>query len=229
MAEASEVSRLAVSHSSGIAVGRRGRATATSVANRAGGRVCSQRRGRLASGNLQSSSVLRETMRRERVRGASRESADVSIEVVETASAGVGDIHQRGSRQHIGAVTGQSENLLTSGSAHGEDVGAGTGVESLRVAARLDGDGTGSLEQGNNVDGIGQSLVTIGAAQRIGRVAVEAVQVSAVPVDDLILGDVVGNVGITVLVSGDVRLGEIQPAVVRHIVRPVAAAIIRVL
>lgn len=223
MAEASEVSGLAGSHSSGIAVGRCGRATTTTtttVASCACGWVRSQRRRRLASRDLESGGQLSETIRRERVRGASRESADKGVEVVKTASADSSDVHQRGSRQHSGAVTGQSESLLTKGSVHGEDVGACTGVESLRVATRLDSDGTSRLEKGNNVDGITQSLVTIRTAQGIGRIAVEAVQVSAVPVDDLILGDVVGNVGVTVLVSSDERLGEIKPAVVRHVIGP---------
>lgn len=219
LAEASEVSGLALGHGSGVAVGRRGRATAT-VARGAGGWVRSQRRGRLASCNLESNSVLSETIRRERVRGASGESADVSVEVVKTTSAGISNVHQRSSRQNTGAVAGQGESLVTKGSVHGEDVGACSCVESLGSAARLDGDGTSRLKKGHNVDGITQSLVTIGTAQRIGRIAVEALQVSAVPVDDLILGNVVGNVGVTVLVSGDERLGEIQPAVVGHIVRP---------
>lgn len=228
MAEASEVSGLARSYSSGIAVGRCGRAR-RATASCACGRVRSQRRCRFASCNLQPSSQLSETIRRERVREASRESANVSIEVIKTTSANSSNIHQRGSRQNICAVSCQSESLVAKSSGDGKDVGACSCVEGLGVAARLNSESTGRLKKGNNIDGITQSLVTIRAAQGIGRIAVKAVQVSTVPVNNLILGDVVGNIGVTILIGGNKRLGKIQEAVMRHIVGPLRRAIIAML
>lgn len=118
--------------------------------------------------------------------------------------------------------------MLAETSGDGEEMGTGGGVLGFGVGARSDSNCTSLLEQRDDVDDVIHSLPAIGTAHEVvaavvvgraarsgvGRVAVEVLEMAAVPVDDLLLLDVLVDRGVLGLVSGDVRLGEIEPGVV---------------
>jgi hypothetical protein len=62
----------------------------------------------------------------------------------------------------------------------------------------------------------------------IGSIAVEGLQITAIPVDNLILFDILGHVGVFVLICGDKGFREIKPTVVRQIVGPFGCSIVGV-
>lgn len=192
------------------------------------GRVSSQRRLGLAGADVEADGERGQTVADERIVEAVGDSADVSVEVVETARADVGNVHEGGLLHDSRATAGKSKLLLADAGRHGEDVSAGGGVLGLGLAARGDGDGTGRLEEGGDVDDVGHGLPAVGTALKVvtgavvggaagggvGGIAVEAGEGAAVPVDNLLVVNVVVDRLGTGLVSLDEGLGEIQPAVV---------------
>lgn len=169
---------------------------------------------------MQSDGQREKTVSLERVVKAGRNGANIWVEVVDTARANVGDIHQRGSAKDSLTVTSQSKLLLADAGWDLEEVGSGVALERLSGAARRDRDTTGSLEKCGNIDGIIHSLPTIRASHKViatsivgwavrggvGGVAVQCLQVAAVPVNKLLILNILGDVGIPVLICGDKRL-----------------------
>lgn len=207
------------------------------------GRVGSQRRLGLAGGDVQTDGEGGKTVADEGVVLAGGDGADVGVEVVQTAGADVGDVHEGGGVEDGAAAALEGEVLLADAGGDGEDVSTGRGLLVLGLAARGDGDGAGALEEGNDVDDVVHGLPAVGAALKvvarlvvggtarggIGGVAVERAQSTAVPVDDLVLLDVVVDGSGTILVSGNEGLRELQPSVVGHVVGPLGVTVVVVL
>ena len=207
------------------------------------GRVSSQRRLGLAGGDMEADGEGRKTVADEGVVLAGWDGADVGVEVVQTAGADVGDVHEGGGVEDGAAAALEGEVLLANTSGDGEDVSASGGLLVLGLAAGGDGDGTGALEEGDDVDDVVHGLPAVGTALEvvaglvvggtarggIGRVAVEGAQSTAVPVDDLVLLDVVVDGRSTILVRGNEGLGELQPSIVGHVVGPLGVAVVVVL
>lgn len=198
---------------------------------------------RLAGGDTETGNQGGEAITAERVGGSSRESSDVGVEVVDTAGADVGDVHQRGAGQDVLAVAVDNKALLAETGRDSEDVGTSRGVEGLGVATRGDAQGGGRLEESDNVDIVVHGLVAVGntlkvvaavvvggsASGGVGSIAVEGLQVTAVPVDNLLSLDVVGNVGVSILVGGNEGSRQVEETVVRHVVGPLGVAVVSVL
>jgi hypothetical protein len=63
---------------------------------------------------------------------------------------------------------------------------------------------------------------------RIGSIAVETLQITAIPVNDLIFFNVLGHAGVFVLICGYKGLREVKPTIVGHIVGPFGCSIVGV-
>ena len=163
-----------------------------------------------------------------------RDSANISIEVVKTAGADIGDIHERGLSVYGLSTTRNGEDLLSKGSINFDEVGTSSESLSDSVATGLDNDISLGGQEGNNVDSVVHGLVTIGqtlkvvtgivvgrsSGSSVGSITVEGLEVSAVPVDELIILDVVVDLGSLGLVSSNEGLSEFQPTIVRHVIDP---------
>lgn len=207
------------------------------------GRVGAKRWLGLAGRDVQSDGQGRQAGTVKRIGETSCHGANVSVVVVQTTSTDIGDVHERCVGQDGGAAALQSKGLLSNSSIDLDQSGAGTDVLGDRVASGCDSHSAGRLEKTDNVDNIfhgvpsvrtAHEVVLIGVGRgvvgcRISGVAVESLQVASVPVDELVLLDVLGNVGILSLVGGDVGLGEVEPAVVRHVIGPLGRAVVGVL
>lgn len=104
----------------------------------------------------------------------------------------------------------------------------GRGILGFRLTTGLDSNRSWLGQEGYDVDHVVHGLPTIGSAHEVvsaaivcgssgggvGRVTVESAKSPAVPVDDLVLPDVVVDGRGTGLVSGNERLGKIQPSIV---------------
>lgn len=192
---------------------------------------------------MQSDSQGGESIRAKGIGGSRGNRADVGVEVVDTAGADVGDVHERGGRQDVLAATRHGKGLLAEASGDGEDVGSSRGTEALRVATRGNGKSASGLEESDGVDDVVHVLPAVGntlkvvAAGVVGRVVrggvgsitVESLQVTAVPVDNLLVLDVRGNIGVSVLVGGNEGLGQIEPTIVSHVIGPLGVTIVGVL
>jgi hypothetical protein len=120
--------------------------------------------------------------------------------------------------------------LLPDSSGDFNQVGTGGDLLDDGLAAGGDGELSGLGEHCHNVDDIVHSVPAIwtthevvfvalyGAVRgSVGSVAVKALEGTSIPVDNLVLGDVLVDGCILVLVGSNVGLGEIKPAVVRPI------------
>jgi hypothetical protein len=184
-----------------------------------------------------------ETSAVHRVGEAGVDGADVGVEVVQAARTDIGDVHKRRAGQDLGTTALKSECLLAKGGIDLDQRSASGDLLGNSVASRLDDNSTSRLEQTDNVDNILHRLPSVRSTleiilARVGRsstrgsigsIAVEALEVATVPVNKLILLDVLGDVCIFTLVRSDERLGEIKPAVVGHVVRPLGCSVIGVL
>lgn len=117
--------------------------------------------------------------------------------------------------------------MLSDSSGDFDQIGTGGNLLDDGLAARGDGELSSLGEHGHNVDDIIHSIPTIwtthevvfvalyGAVRgSVGGVAVKALEGTSIPVDNLVLGDILVDGCILVLVGSNVGLGEIEPAVV---------------
>lgn len=166
-------------------------------------------------------------MRLQGIVEAGRQSAHVGVEVVDAAGTHIRHVHQRCAREHSVSAASQRKLLLADTSGDGEDVSARRRVFRLGLTARLDGNGSRLGEERHDIDNIVHGLPAVGPAHEvvaavvvcrtsgrgIGGITVERAESAAVPVDDLVLFDVVVDGTGAGFVRGNKGLGEIQPAV----------------
>lgn len=123
----------------------------------------------------------------------------------------------------------------------GELVCAGSGLESLRVAPDGDLESTSFLEQRDDEDFILQGLISVGPALEvvaggvvgvahgsICSIAVDARQRRSKPVNNLVFGNMRCRIVGALFIRGDEGLSHVQPAVVRHAVRPLGVSVVAV-
>lgn len=167
---------------------------------------------------METSSQGSKTITDEGIVKASRESTDVGVEVVDTAGANVGNVHERVAIVDDRAATLKSEVLLADVGRDSHKVGSSRHILGNGLATRGDGQCSGRGQHGNNVDLVRESLPAIRTAHEvvaaavvganhggIRSIAVDTSKSAAVPVDDLVLGDEVVDRGSLGLVGGDER------------------------
>ena len=170
-----------------------------------------------------------------------REGTDVGVEVVDTAGAEVEDLHLGVTLENGSTATGNAEGNLTDSHV---DLGEGRSLlDIVALGVAIDSDLESSIvsEESDNEDLVGHGLDTVGATLEVvtgsvvGRnhggissIAVEILQRRAVPVNDTVLSDVRSDIGITSLVSSNVRDGHIQPSTVGKTVGPLGVTIVEV-
>ena len=176
----------------------------------------------------------------ERVVKASGHSPDIRVEVVDAARAHIGDIHQRRAAEDGLPVAGQGKLLLPKVGWDLEQVGAGGALERLRGAARRHRHRARALEQRHHIHRVVHRLPPVGPThevvaaavvrravrRRVGRVAVQPLEIPPIPVDQLLILDVGRHVRVAVLVRGNEWLRQVQEAVVRHVVGPFRVSVV---
>lgn len=189
---------------------------------------------------MQASGELIETIGLQRVdsrRG--RDGSNIGIEVVDTTRAFVGDGPEGYFAQDRLAVADKLKPLDTN--LHIDCVcrGPSGSVKFVQSPTRVDKNGTGGGKERHDEHAVGQCLVSIRApfeivsAGIISRhhggirgVTVQSLGCDAIPVDELVGGDVARDVGRAGLVSGNERLGEIKPSIVGHVVGPLRVSVV---
>lgn len=178
----------------------------------------------------------------QRIRFALWQGPDISVEVVETTRACVSDILARGSTQDLLRIPGQGELLLPDAHVHFEWASACRSVEGLGVRPWCHVDGSGGFQQADHkywvlhvfpAIRLAVEVVPTGVAPSlhsvICRVAVHSPRRWPVPVDDLVVLDILIDRLGSCLVRGNERPGQVPPPVMRHIIHPLWSSIVFVL